>query len=227
VGDVQSTNATIHGRVQEIQGLNDVVSTKTGEARGLTDDMRQVGERVLRTVSGFSLGDANFDKVYRRTERYRNEVQQSLASLADKGIDIFDRNYRYIAGTEPKKFETAYDRACEEMLRALGDAVTVDTEGVRFALAVDENGYAPAHNSKYSKPPTGNPAVDLLESRNKRIFDDDTAISAARSTESSLLQTYLRDTGELLNDLSMPVHVKGRHWGAVRVGVDPASMARN
>ena len=97
--------------------------------------------------------------------------------------------------------------------------------GARFAIAVDENGYAPTHNRKFAQPPTGDPARDLLCSRDKRIFDDDTAINAARSQVPVLLQTYLRDTGELLNDLSMPVVIDGRHWGAVRVGVEPETLS--
>ena len=98
---------------------------------------------------------------------------------------------------------------------------------MRFALSVDENGYAPTHNRKFAQPATGDPAKDLVSSRQKRIFDDDTAINAARNTTPFLLQTYLRDTGELLNDLSMPVSVNGRHWGAVRVGVDPSVLVRH
>jgi methyl-accepting chemotaxis protein len=33
-----------------------------------------------------------------------------------------------------------------------------------------------------------------------------------------LLQTYLRDTGEVLCDIAMPIMVNGRHWGNVRIG---------
>jgi methyl-accepting chemotaxis protein len=39
------------------------------------------------------------------------------------------------------------------------------------------------------------------------------------------MQTYLRDTGEVLVDLSVPVHVAGRHWGALRIGLSPAVLA--
>jgi methyl-accepting chemotaxis protein len=28
----------------------------------------------------------------------------------------------------------------------------------------------------------------------------------------------VRDTGEILNDLSMPITINGRHWGSVRIG---------
>jgi methyl-accepting chemotaxis protein len=33
-----------------------------------------------------------------------------------------------------------------------------------------------------------------------------------------LLQTYRRDTGEVLHDISAPIFVKGRRWGGFRIG---------
>ncbi|MFZ4539178.1 hypothetical protein [Propionivibrio sp.] len=33
-----------------------------------------------------------------------------------------------------------------------------------------------------------------------------------------LLQTYRRDTGEIMHDISAPVYVKGLHWGGFRIG---------
>jgi methyl-accepting chemotaxis protein len=57
--------------------------------------------------------------------------------------------------------------------------------------------------------------------RNRRIFDDRTGLAAARSTTPYLLQTYRRDMGggafSLMKDVSAPVWVEGRHWGAVRI----------
>jgi methyl-accepting chemotaxis protein len=43
--------------------------------------------------------------------------------------------------------------------------------------------------------------------------------SVAVATSSRfLLQTYRRDTGELMHDISAPIYVKGRHWGGFRIG---------
>jgi methyl-accepting chemotaxis protein len=33
-----------------------------------------------------------------------------------------------------------------------------------------------------------------------------------------LLQTYRRDTGEIMHDMSAPIYVQGRHWGGFRIG---------
>ena len=38
------------------------------------------------------------------------------------------------------------------------------------------------------------------------------------NTNPYLLQKYSRDTGEQLADLSVPIWVQGKHWGALRVG---------
>ncbi len=38
------------------------------------------------------------------------------------------------------------------------------------------------------------------------------------STAPFLLQTYKRDTGEIMHDMSVPIRVKGRHWGGFRIG---------
>jgi len=39
-----------------------------------------------------------------------------------------------------------------------------------------------------------------------------------------VLQTYRRDTGQILNDFSMPLFIEGRHWGAMIIGFDARVM---
>lgn len=46
-----------------------------------------------------------------------------------------------------------------------------------------------------------------------------------RSHEKTLLlQTYKRDTGEIMHDLSVPIRIKGRHWGGLRLGYRPETQ---
>ncbi|MBI2733002.1 MAG: hypothetical protein HYX44_06825 [Aquabacterium sp.] len=66
--------------------------------------------------------------------------------------------------------------------------------------------------------------TDLVHCRSKRIFDDPVGQKLARNTKPFLFQSYLRDTGEVINDLSMPIYLHGRHWGAVRVGFDSSQL---
>jgi hypothetical protein len=43
-------------------------------------------------------------------------------------------------------------------------------------------------------------------------------LAAARYNEGKVLvQIYYRDTGEKIWDISAPVYLEGRHWGAFRI----------
>lgn len=153
---------------------------------------------------------------------FRDKVQGYLQAQADAGADIFDRNYKPIPNTNPVKYHTSYDQRVDAGLRAIGDEVLQAMPKLRFAFFIDANGYAPAHNTIFSRAPTGDPKIDLASSRDKRMFDDETSQRLAKNTDRDvLIQSYLRDTGELLTDISMPVFVRGRHWGAVRIAFDP------
>ena len=55
----------------------------------------------------------------------------------------------------------------------------------------------------------------------KRLFNDRTGIRCGSHQKPVLLQTYMRDTGELMHDLSVPIMVNGRHWGGIRLGYKP------
>ncbi len=92
------------------------------------------------------------------------------------------------------------------------------SDKIIYVIAVDYNGYVPTHNKKYSIDKTGLDSHDVAVNRTKRIFNDRTGLSTARNTKSYLLQSYNRDTGEIIYDYSVPIYVKGTHWGALRVG---------
>lgn len=54
------------------------------------------------------------------------------------------------------------------------------------------------------------------------FFNYATGKRCGAHTEKLLLQTYKRDTGEIMHDLSVPIFVQGKHWGGFRVGYRPA-----
>lgn len=125
---------------------------------------------------------------------------------------VFDQNYQEIPGTDPKRYKTAYDDWTDKNIREIQDGFLQD-KYVVFAVLVDINGYLPTHNKKFSQGD-----YKGLSNRTKRIFNDPTGIAAARNTEPYFLQEYKRDTGEVMWDVSAPVHVFGKHWGAFRIG---------
>lgn len=134
---------------------------------------------------------------------------------------LFASLYYPIAKTDPPKFSTDWDRLSDRDILPIEEAVLGRSPAIFFTVMVDRHGYLPTHDQRYSLPLTGNLASDLVNNRTKRIFNDRTGLAAARSEAAFLVQRYQRDTGESMVDLSVPLFVRGRHWGAVRIGYRP------
>jgi len=131
---------------------------------------------------------------------------------------LFSFLYYPTANTDPPKFTTDWDRISDRDIQGIEEAVMTRSGNLVYAVLVDKHGYLPTHNLRYSQPLTGNMANDLVNNRTKRIFNDKTGLAAAKSTTPFLVQRYQRDTGETMADLSVPVFIRGTHWGAVRLG---------
>ncbi len=221
IDSLKTCNYAVHEIAEKIQAASNSVVKQVQTSEAFAVAQREAAERVQGMLARFKTGETMFDRIVNVAETYRGQVVAHLEQLASQGVNVFDRNYRAIAQSNPKRYRTVYDHMCEKTLQADGDAALEKDAGIIYALAVDSNGYAPAHNSKFSHAPTGDYATDLKQTRHKRIFDDLVGLKLARNTSPSLFQTYIRDTGETLGDLSMPVFVHGKHWGAVRFGFDP------
>jgi methyl-accepting chemotaxis protein len=221
---LQQGNAQIHEQASQIQGLSASVAGRMQESESSSRDLTHAAESVLDVVARFQVGATSFDRCLRLAEATRDQIAGWLAARLNEGLDVFDRNYQPLPGTQPQKYHTGYDRQVETALQDMYEDLMQQLAGASFVLAVDVNGYAPTHIKRASQPPTGDPTHDLLHSRHKRMFNSPTELRSARNTAPRLMQTYLRDTGEVLVDLSMPIHVGGRHWGALRVGLSPATL---
>ncbi|KPB69541.1 Methyl-accepting chemotaxis protein [Pseudomonas cannabina pv. alisalensis] len=150
-------------------------------------------------------------------QKFEADIDQGRASLDD----LFDRSYKPVANTSPTRFTTRFDRYTDQVLPALQEPLLARHEGLVFAIACTQQGYVPTHNNAFNQPLTGDATLDNARNRSKRKFDDRTGIRCGSHQQPVLLQTYTRDTGELMHDLSVPIIVKGRHWGGLRLGYKP------
>jgi PAS domain S-box-containing protein len=151
-----------------------------------------------------------------------SSIEQVFENAIRNGIiteeELFDTNYQLIENTDPPKYHTAYDRFTDESIILIQESYRRNPD-VTAAVAVDINGYLPTHNILNAQPLTGDYQTDLIGNRTKRIFNDETGLISAQNTEPYLQQVYYRDTGEVMWDISAPIYVNGRHWGAFRVGL--------
>ena len=222
IGQVRSASQTIHERMSMITELNHDVTQMMADSANSADYLKTETENMQELVARFKTGEGYLEHLIGVTSEFRDHMQQSFESmLTRRSINVFDRNYQAIPGTDPVKYKTAYDDVFEQELQPQYDRMVAELNGSIYCLCVDVNGYAGTHNKRFSQPLTGDYETDLLNSRDKRIFNDATGIRSARNTNPFLLQTYARDTGEVLSDLSLPIFIDGKHWGGVRLGFNP------
>jgi len=157
-------------------------------------------------------------------DRIAAAFEQGLAGRRISEADLFDTTYEELSGTQPQQYMTRSTRFCEALLPAIIDPVNDADPRMVFCIPTDRNGYLPVHNREYSQPPRpGDLLWNTAHCRNRRIFDDRTGLLAARNVRPFLVQAYPRDMGggriALLKEVDVPVTVRGRHWGAVRVAI--------
>jgi methyl-accepting chemotaxis protein len=157
---------------------------------------------------------------------FREKLQKELEEMAKSGTNIFDTSYQPFGNSKPQKYKVSwgdeYTRRCQPLLEECFNGIPQ----CKYAVGVNTDGYLSAHNLVFSNPVTGNDAVDLAGNRTCRKFENPGELRAARNASPLLLRTYIRDTGEIMCDLAMPIHVNGRLWGNVRVGCDTIEMTK-
>jgi len=222
IEQLSTTNRGVHARISEIHNLGSQIRTGMDHAEKYSISLRGGTEETLGVVSRFKAGTGNFEAVLSKASEWRDHIQSVMARLQAKGIDIFDHNYKAVANTNPQKYTVSYGPALEKEIQGFYDQCRDHFPSTRYLLAVDVNCYVYVHHKSVSQPLTGNPEHDLLHSRNQRFFkDNENEIRRAKNTQPFLLQTFVRDTGEVLCDLSLPIHVNGRHWGGLIMGFEP------
>jgi methyl-accepting chemotaxis protein len=157
----------------------------------------------------------------RAHEAVTRALEEAIASGQITLEAMFDENYIPIPGSPTQQMMTAFTELTDRLLPPIQEPVLELDSRIVFCAAMDRNGYLPTHNLKFGQKPGDDPVWNAAHCRNRRIFDDRTGLRAGRSQERFLLQTYRRDMGggkfAMMKNLSMPIWLQGRHWGAQRL----------
>jgi len=186
------------------------------------------GEHAFKIMVTQGL-DCAHTRIYRSARAVADRIgklfEADIAAGRISRDELFSDQYKPIPNSNPKKFTSRFDTYTDRVLPALQEALLEKNPDVSYAIAIDLRGYVPTHNKRFCQPLTGDPEKDLVGNRTKRIFNDKTGARCGAHTEVALVQTYKRDTGEVMHDLSVPIYVNGKHWGGFRVGYPPARAA--
>ena len=209
---------------EAITQIRDSMLSTDRDLPRVTGSAMALAERA--EVMAGALGEAEVETPHDDIRRAAQQAAREVGKLFESAIAagkitreaLFDRRYEEIPNTNPSKFHTKFDRFTDKVLPELQEGLLAAMPQLAYAGAVDNNGYFPTHNRKFSQPLTGDYDVDIIHNRTKRIFSDRTGKRCGSNTRPFLLQTYKRDTGEVMHDLSAPIYVDGKHWGGFRIG---------
>ena len=217
----------------------DIVIDELGHlAKGVdlsSNDLKHADERVARLLdvseelialiadSGVETSDAPLISVVVDTAKRISEAFEASIARGEISLEqLMDENYRKIPGTDPSQYLTNYVEFTDRILPPIQDPIQKSDPRIVFCVAWAKGGYLPTHNPNYRLPQGPDPVWNNANCRNRRLFKDRAVQKVAANTRPFLLQTYRRDMGGgnfvLMKDLSSPIHIRGRHWGAFRMG---------
>ncbi|SHK23618.1 methyl-accepting chemotaxis protein [Bradyrhizobium lablabi] len=200
-------------------------STELKHADDRVAKLLELSEGLIELIadSGVETSDAPLIRVVIDTAKQISKAFETAIERGEITVEqLMDEKYREIAGTNPKQYLTDYVAFTDRILPAIQDPIQKIDPRVVFCVAWAKGGYLPTHNPNYRLPQGPDPVWNNANCRNKRLFNDRAVKKVAANTKPFLLQTYRRDMGGgnfvLMKDVSSPIYVRGRHWGAFRMG---------
>lgn len=181
-------------------------------------------EGISEKLSEVSLSNYHqhiYEQAKAAAEQISTQFEQDIAQGRISETALFDRRYKEVPNSNPKKYTTAFDSYTDKVLSTIQEPILQNNNNAVFAITSTQQGYIPTHNLVYSKPLTGDYEQDYLHNRTKRIFNDKVGARCGNHQQPLLLQTYIRETGEHMHDISVPIYVHGKHWGGFRIGYHP------
>ena len=185
------------------------------------------GTAAIRALTAFSVAA---EKEYRPLIARAQELAGEIAGTFERVLDeralseaqLFDTTYVPVPDTDPEQFETPSLKVLQRILPPIQEPALAGDRRLVFCLAIDRNGYIPVHNVIYSQPQRpGETVWNTANCRDRRMFDDRTGITAARSMRPFVVQSYRRDMGGgqfvLMREIDVPLNIRGRHWGGLRM----------
>jgi methyl-accepting chemotaxis protein len=203
----------------------DLSSSELKHADERVTKLLDLSESLIAMIadSGVETSDAPLIRIVVETAKRISDVFETEIERGEITLDaLMDENYREIPGTNPKQYMTKYVEFTDRVLPAIQDPIQKSDPRIVFCVAWAKGGYLPTHNPNYRLPQGNDPVWNNANCRNRRLFNDRAVKKVAANAKPFLLQTYRRDMGGgnfvLMKDASSPIFVRGRHWGAFRLG---------
>ena len=216
---------TVIEALGELAGGVELSSTDLKHADDRVVKLLDLSENLIELIadSGVETADTPLIRAAIDTARQISTAFEAAIERGEIRLDrLMDENYREIPGTNPKQYLTDYVEFTDRILPPIQDPLQKSDRRIVFCVAWAKGGYLPTHNPNYRLPQGADPVWNNANCRNRRLFNDRAVKKVAANAKPFLLQTYRRDMGGgnfvLMKDVSSPIYVRRRRWGAFRIG---------
>ncbi len=193
-----------------------------GEAKNRITGLRSVGEQLLRVraEAGIPCTDTTMIEVTRQGAAQLQAIFEDAVAKGRLSMeDLFDEHYVLVPGSNPPQYRTRFSAFTDDVAPSVQEPILAEHDVVEGCCLHDRNGYRPTMNTAFSQSQGSDPVWNAKHARSRSRAKDEAALTASRSTRPYLLQAYRRTangTVQLCRDASVPITVRGRHWGCLR-----------
>lgn len=211
-------------RVQDVLGDFDVAVSenedKLASAHGRMEDLELIASDMFDKLvkAGLSPQDS---AMVEKAKGYAQDIvavaEQAIAAGDLTMEQLFDQDYRPVAGTSPQLYRTRLSDWADAHWRPLNDKVSSEGGAVIMCSQADMKGFLPTHVSAHSRSPTGDLAHDTKYCRNGRIILEGID-HVAKATDAPYTMAVYRQEGDgknylVVRNVYVPLHINGRRWG--------------
>ncbi len=230
----------IHSETDAVADMTARVATSVEEQSAVTEDvlksMTQMRETARQTeaaadrlaASGDAISahavklygqvcSASKDATDRAMEDILTKEASELITLLEDAVDrrrlamdaLFDERYRPLDGD---RYETRATGFFASRVLPLLTRWTAANPRIIYTVVMDRNGYMPTH---------------IMPARARLKMSDPVSLNGAR-TDRLVGQAFRRPLeagGEMVVDLAVPLIIRGRHWGCLRLGYLPEDVS--
>ncbi|WP_095011153.1 methyl-accepting chemotaxis protein [Tsuneonella mangrovi] len=224
---ITKATSTISGHVHKVQDVLGAFDRAAIENESRLSNAHQRIEALELTASEMfdAIVKAGLSPADSMMVEKAREVAAEIAGNAETAIangtlslaQMFDKDYREVEGSNPKRFRTGLSDWADSNWRPVLDRVVGEGAPIKMCSQADMNGFLPTHTSDRSRQPTGNLEHDTKYCRNGRILFDPIDTKAKASTAPYMMAVYRQEgdgkTYEIVRNVYVPLIIGGKRWG--------------
>ncbi len=212
----------VDGAIDSVTHDADEQTSNISEARDRILALRETAERMMlhSANAGVETQDARMIRLTQDGARQFEDLFEAAVSRGELTMqDLFDEDYRSVPGSDPEQFRTRHCDFTDREAPAIQEPILESDAAIRGSCLHDRKGHRPTMNLAFAQPQGPDPAWNAKHARSKGFATDAAGLAASRNTDPVLLRTYRRTamgSVELTKEASVPIFVRGRHWGCLR-----------